>query len=230
MDAAGKLPDINTEIPVGVPINLLERRPDILSAKAKLLAAGYNSQAADKELLPSLSITASGSNSSSNFSDLLKFDNIFWNLVGNVTQPIFQGGKLRYRAKSQEALFEAEKQNFARILLNSFKEVEDALASERSLKEQVEHRAKAAENAVAAANVALDQYGRGLIKISVLLESQRQSLAQQSQLISIKKQRINNRISLHLALGGDFTNTEDIQALTNNENATTGDKNQGNAL
>jgi len=51
-----------------------------------------------------------------------------------------------------------------------------------------------------------------LIQISVLLQSQRQSLAQQSQLISIKKQRINNRIALHLALGGDFTTDRGKQA------------------
>ena len=181
-------------------------------------------------MLPSFSITASGNNSSSNFSDLLRFDNIFWNLVGNMTQPIFQGGKLRYAAKGAEKLFEAEKQVFARTLLAAFNEVENALSSERALKEQVIHTGKAAENAMAAEKVALDQYGRGLIKISVLLESQRQSLAQQSQLISVKKQRINNRIALHLALGGDFSNPEDIQAQTMNNGGPMGETNEGNAL
>jgi len=215
--AAGTMPDLKADVPVGLPVNILERRPDLQSARARLLSAGYNSQAADKDLLPRFSITASGNNSSSNFSDLLRFDNIFWTLVGNVTQPIFQGGKLRYAAKSQAALFAAEKQTFARILLAAFQEVEDALSSERSLKEQVRHTKIAAENAVAAENVALDQYSRGLIRISVLLESQRQSLAQQSQLLSIRKQRINNRIALHLALGGDFTRQKDRLTQTGND-------------
>ncbi|MCF6215949.1 MAG: efflux transporter outer membrane subunit [Emcibacter sp.] len=221
--SAGILPDINHDVPVGLPVNILERRPDLQSARAKLLSAGYSRQAADKDLLPSFSITASGSNSSANFTDLLRFDNIFWNLVGNITQPVFQGGRLRYAAKSEAALFEAEKQVFARTLLVAFKEVEDALSSERSLKKQVKHTATAAENAIAAENVALDQYSRGLIKISVLLESQRQSLSQQSQLLSIKKQRINNRIALHLALGGDFTIKEGIQANITNDNDPKGD-------
>ena len=137
---------------------------------------------------------------------------------------------MRYAAKGAESLFEAEKQVFARTLLAAFKEVEDALSSERALKEQVLHTGKAAENAMAAEKVALDQYGRGLIKISVLLESQRQSLAQQSQLISVKKQRVNNRIALHLALGGDFSSPEDIQAQTMNNGDPKGETNEGTAL
>jgi len=90
--------------------------------------------------------------------------------------------------------------------------VEDALSSERALREQVTFTAKAAKNAVEAERVALDQYGRGLIKISTLLTSQRQSLAQQSQLLSVKKQLINNRIALHLALGGDFITEQNSKA------------------
>ncbi len=228
--ATGNIPDLSGDVPVGLPVNLLERRPDLQAAKARLYSAGYNSQAADKALLPAFSITASGNNSSQGFSDILQLDNIFWNVLGNLTQPIFQGGKLRYSAKASKKLFEAEQQVYARTLLTAFKEVEDALSSERALKEQVIYTAKAAENAIAAENVALDQYGRGLIKISVLLQSQRQSLAQQSQLLSIKKQRINNRIALHLALGGDFSRQEDIQAQIINTPTPKGDSEEGNAL
>ena len=228
--ASGEIPDLIGDVPVGIPVNILERRPDLRAAKARLLGAGYDSQAADKDLLPSFTLTANGSNSSVGFSDMFDLDNIFWTVLGNLTQPIFQGGRLRYSAKAQAALFEAEKQNFTRIVLDAFREVEDALSSERSLKKRVEHTTKAAENAVAAADVALDQYSRGLIKISVLLDSQRQSLNQQSQLLSIRKQRINNRITLHLALGGDFNTQEDIQALTTNESASVGSISKGDAL
>lgn len=197
------------DVPAGIPADILERRPDLRAAKARLLSAGYRTQVADKALLPSFSLTVSGSNSSKNFGDLLKFDSLFWNLIGNITQPLFQGGRLRYGAKVQQANFEAEKQVFAQTLLRAFKEVEDALSSDRALREQLIHRQKAAENAIAAEKVALDQYSRGLIKISTLLDSQRQSLTQQGQFLTVKRQRINNRISLHLALGGDFTTLQD---------------------
>ncbi|WP_417625023.1 efflux transporter outer membrane subunit [Paremcibacter congregatus] len=211
---AGALPDQYEDIPLGLPMNLLEQRPDLRAAKARLLQAGYSQQSAEKDLLPSLSLTARTGNSSSTFSDLLKFDHVFWNLMGSITQPIFQGGKLRNAARAQQELFEAEKQVFAQTVLAAFQEVENALSAERSLKSRVKHTARAAENAVAARDVALDQYSRGLIKITVVLESQRQSLNQQSLLLSVKKQRINNRIALHLALGGDFTKDEDTQTLS----------------
>ncbi|MFC7048323.1 efflux transporter outer membrane subunit [Emcibacter nanhaiensis] len=212
--ADGAIPDELPEVPAGLPAELLERRPDLQAAKQRLYAAGYRSQQADKALLPSFSLTGSAGNTSDNFSDLLKFDNIFWNLIGGITQPIFQGGRLHYNAKAQEARFEAQKEQFAQTLLQAFREVEDGLSSDRSLHEQVLHTAKAAEAAVSAEEVAIDQYSRGLINVTTLLDSQRQALAQQSQLLLVKRLRINNRIRLHLALGGDFTTTtmEDHQA------------------
>ncbi len=205
MNISGEIPDNIMEIPTGVPLDILERRPDLQAAKSRLFAAGYRTQAAEKALLPSFSITASGNNSSEEFGELLKFDNVFWNLVGGITQPIFQGGQLRYAAKAEQMNFEAQKQNYAQTLLRAFKEVEDAIDNDKSLAARVDHTEQAARNAVAAEEVALDQYSQGLIRISTLLQSQRSSLTQQSQLLNIKKQRINNRIALYLSLGGDFT-------------------------
>lgn len=206
----GDLPSRLKDIPAGVPLDILERRPDLQSAKSRLYAAGYRAQAAKKAMLPSLSITARGSNTTEDFAELLKFDNIFWNMVGGITQPIFQGGQLKYTSKAEEMNFEAQKQNFAQILLRAFKEVEDALDNDRSLAERVVHTEQAVINAIAAEEVALEQYSQGLIRISTLLQSQRQSLNQQSQLLNIKRQRINNRISLYLSLGGDFSANNDI--------------------
>ncbi|MCP5382334.1 MAG: efflux transporter outer membrane subunit [Kordiimonadaceae bacterium] len=216
IDVSGKIPDELDEIPIGIPLDILERRPDLQSAKARLFSAGYRAQAAEKAMLPSISITARGSNTSEEFGELLKFDNVFWNLVGGITQPIFQGGQLRYAAKAEQLNFEAQKQNYAQTLLRAFKEVEDALDYDRSLADRVQHIEIAAQNAIAAEEVALEQYSQGLITISTLLQSQRSSLTQQSQLLSIKKQRINNRISLYLSLGGDFT-TRSLPDVLENE-------------
>jgi NodT family efflux transporter outer membrane factor (OMF) lipoprotein len=205
---AGRLPDEMIEVPAGLPLEILERRPDLRAAKARLYASGYRSDSSYKSLLPSLSITARGSNTTEFFGDLLKFDNVFWNLIGNITQPIFQGGRLLNTAKASEARFEAEKQEYARTLLKAFKEVEDALQNDSSYTKRVTHTSKAAENAMAAEDVALDQYSRGLIPISTVLNTHRQSLQQQGSLIRIKNDRINNRIRLHLALGGSFEKTQ----------------------
>ncbi|MCC3861587.1 efflux transporter outer membrane subunit [Pseudemcibacter aquimaris] len=223
MDVAGQIPDIMDDVPVGVPLEIIERRPDLRSARARLYAAAYRAEASEKAMLPTISITARGNNTTEEFGELLKFDNVFWNLIGGITQPIFQGGQLRYAAKAEQLNFEAQKQNYATTLLRAFKEVEDALDNDRSLAARVAFTESAALNAIAAERVALEQYSQGLIPIATLLQSQRQSLTQQSQLLSIKKQRINNRISLYLALGGDFTTStaplieENANIIQNNE-------------
>ena len=205
MTISGGIPDDLSAFPGGIPLDILERRPDLQAAKSRLYAAGYKTQVAEKALLPGITITSSANNATEEFGELLKFDNVFWNLVGGITQPIFQGGQLRYAAKAEQMNFEAQKQNYAQTLLRAFKEVEDALDNDKSLAARVDHTEQAAQNAVAAEEVALTQYSQGLIKISTLLQSQRSSLTQQSQLLSIKKQRINNRISLYLSLGGDYS-------------------------
>lgn len=229
IEISGEIPDDLVEIPVGVPLDIIERRPDLQSAKARLFASGYRAQAAEKALLPSISITSRGNNTSEEFGELLKFDNVFWNLVGSVTQPIFQGGQLRYSAKAEQLNFEAQKQNYAQTLLRAFKEVEDALDNDRALAARVKHTELAAQNAVAAERVALEQYSQGLIRIATLLQSQRTSLNQQSQLLSVKKQRINNRISLYLALGGDFSR-DNSSVVQENITINTGDDQTGENL
>jgi multidrug efflux system outer membrane protein len=204
MIVSGTIPDDLADIPIGIPLDIIERRPDLMAARARLYAAGYRSIAADKAMLPSITITARGNNTTEEFGELLKFDNVFWNLVGGITQPIFQGGQLKYTAKAEQFNFEAQKQNYATTLLRAFNEVENALDNDRTLAARVQFTETAAENAIAAERVALEQYSQGLIPIATLLQSQRSSLTQQSQLLSIRKQRINNRIALYLSLGGDF--------------------------
>lgn len=213
MIVSGKIPDQLSDVPVGVPLDIIERRPDLMAARARLYAAGYRSIAADKALLPSITITARGNNTTEEFGELLKFDNVFWNLIGGITQPIFQGGQLKYTAKAERLNFEAQKQNYATTLLRAFNEVENALDNDRTLAARVQFTEIAAENAIAAERVALEQYSQGLIPIATLLQSQRSSLTQQSQLLSIKKQRINNRIALYLSLGGDFKSNNTPEAI-----------------
>lgn len=219
LPVTGQIPDRLDDVPVGVPLEIIERRPDLMSARARLYAYAYRVEVAEKSMLPNISITARGNNTTEEFGELLKFDNVFWNLISGISQPIFQGGQLRYAAKAEQFNFEAQKQNYATTLLRAFKEVEDALDQDRTLAARVEFTESAAQNAIAAERVALEQYSQGLIPIATLLQSQRQSLTQQSQLLSIKKQRINNRISLYLSLGGDFS-LENSQEMLESANIT----------
>ena len=88
----GKLPD---PVPVGLPSELITRRPDLRAAERRLAASDQELLAAQKELLPSIALTASGGNSSQEFKDIFNSNFFVWNLAANAAQPVFQGGRIR---------------------------------------------------------------------------------------------------------------------------------------
>ncbi|MFT5856983.1 MAG: multidrug efflux system outer membrane protein, partial [Verrucomicrobiales bacterium] len=95
-------------------------------------------------------------------------------------------------------------QNYAQASLEAFREVETALAAERYLAAQEAALIDAARQSDAAEALATDQYGRGLIEIITVLDSQRRAFNAKSALIGVRNERLQNRIDLYLALGGDF--------------------------
>ena len=166
--------------------------------------AGARVSEARHALYPRLSLTASGGRSSSGLKDLLDGDFAVWNLVGNLTQPLFQGGRLRAGVDLAEANSERALLLFAQSALRAFGEVETALAAESYLARQEKELRTSASEAGASYDLASERYAQGLAGMATLLEAQRRSFEAESQLLSVRRQRIHARIDLHLALGGDF--------------------------
>lgn len=198
------LPEISISVPAGLPAQLLERRPDLVAAESRLEAAGFRLAGARKNRLPGLTLTANGGTSSDALKDLVDLDFFVWTIAANLVQPIFQGGRLDAQRQLAEARDDEALNNYAQAALTAFREVEDALDSEAYLVEQFQASRTAAEEAQAAEVLALDQYRRGLTGIIILLESQRRKFNADSALIAVINLRLQNRINLHLALGGDF--------------------------
>lgn len=212
VEAPRRLPDLPDPVPAGLPAELVGRRPDVVAARLSLAAADSRVVEARRALYPSLSLTASGGTSAPAFRDLLDGDFSVWSLVANLTQPIFQGGRLRAnvdvrRAESDEALAA-----YAGTLLAAYGEVENALAAEQRLAERERALRAAEEEAAAAERLAREEYRSGLTGVLSLLESQRRALASRSDLISVRRERLLNRIDLHLALGGGFAPAGDLRA------------------
>jgi NodT family efflux transporter outer membrane factor (OMF) lipoprotein len=201
------LPDISSGVPSGLPAELLERRPDLLAASARLEAAGFRLSGADKNRLPGITLTAGGGTASDVLKDLVDLDFFVWTLAANLVQPVFRGGRLAAERDLAEARDDEALNSYAQTALTAFREVEDALDSETWLVEQFRASRTAAEEARAAETLALDQYRRGLTGIITLLESQRRKFNADSALIEVINLRLQNRINLHLALGGDFAST-----------------------
>lgn len=201
---AASLPPMPAKPPVGLPSELLQRRPDVLAAERRFAAAGKRLTEARRALFPRLALTSSAGTATGELGDLLKSDFGVWQLAGNVVQPIFSGGQLRAEAhvryaREREALAELQQ-----TVLNAFGEVESALAAERLLAE----RAAAVDAALALARqadeAARSEFAGGVGDLLSILAAQNSVLRLRSQQLTLQRLRLENRVNLHLALGGDF--------------------------
>lgn len=212
LQTATDLPGVAAAVPAGLPADLIARRPDLATAERRLAASDARLKEAKAALYPRLSLTASGGRSSGDLDDLLDGDFSVWNLIGNLTQPLFQGGRLRAgvdlaRSNSDRALL-----TYANSALVAYAEVETALAAEGFLADQEAALADAARQATAARRLAEERYAKGLTDLLTMLTSQRNAFDAESRLLGVKRQRLETRIDLHLALGGGFEPSDRLAA------------------
>jgi multidrug efflux system outer membrane protein len=203
-----ELPPLKSRVPAGLPSTLIERRPDLEIARAELFASAKRADAARKDLLPRLAITGSTGTPVSRFSSLLDPGFLASSVAANVSQPIFEGGALAANARGALAANEASVHDYARTALGAFREVESALNADLSLAEQEIFLQQEVEQAALAEKQAARDYSDGSNDdILRVLESQTRATNARAGLIRLKNQRLQNRIDLHLALGGDFHTT-----------------------
>ncbi|MEE2994614.1 MAG: efflux transporter outer membrane subunit [Gemmatimonadota bacterium] len=191
-------------IPAGLPADLIARRPDLMIAERQVAAANARVKVAKRARYPSISLTSSGGTSSANLSNLLSGDFIVWSFAGNLLQPLFQGGRLRAGIKLAEANQEQALAGFAEQALRAYGEVESALMAETYLRDRENALREASEQAVAARELAENRYTRGVSDVITLLGSQRRAFEAEGQYLTVRRQRLDARVDLYLALGGGF--------------------------
>jgi len=201
---AGELPVPEEPIPSGLPSELLTRRPDIQEAWFNLLATDAELAVAHKARFPSLSLVGSSGVSSTEFSELLSDGASGWSLAFGLTQPLFLGGRLAALEKQKLAEVRIAEQNWLDLVYSAFAEVENAISRTVSLDQRYEALLEAEKNSRAALELALNQYTRGLVTYTTVLVSQRQAFDAAATVVQLKNQRLQNRLALNLALGGDF--------------------------
>jgi len=191
-------------VPVGVPAQLLERRPDLVSAERQVAAAFQRIEAAKAAKLPSISLTASGGSSSGELSNLIGGGSNFFALGANFVAPLDIGGGLQAQVEIETAQQEAALANYGGRALRAFGEGESALTNETLLFERQGFLASAVENNQSALGVAQTQYEVGTTNLLDVLQMQARTLNSRISLIRIKNARLAQRVDLHLALGGGF--------------------------
>lgn len=198
------LPEPTRNVPAGLPAELLSRRPDVLAAEQRLFESLNLESAARKALLPGIRLTGNKGYSSQELADLISVQSAVWTIASGVTQPLFQGGRLVAGAKRARARYDELLNVYAGTAQTAFREVETALAAERFLVEQQEEFARAAAESERAEQLALGQYGRGLVDVLTLLDSRQRAYDAKRALVTARALRLRNRADLYLALGGSF--------------------------
>jgi NodT family efflux transporter outer membrane factor (OMF) lipoprotein len=193
------MPNINSIIPA----QLITRRPDIKSLFLKAEAEGLLLAQAKRNLLPGISLSGTVGTSAQKLEDIFNDDYGIWTVGAAVTAPIFSGGRLRAAAKLQESSQKISKKELLKGLLDAFFEVEQLLELEKSLLLQQEAIQSAVNQSMDAYNLSKERYDKGVTILESVLNTQRQYNNIRSQYISLSRQRIDNRLSLFLALGGD---------------------------
>ena len=204
MEAAGPLPTAPADVPVGLPMDLLARRPDLVAAEQRLLSLESRSEALRADLYPRLALTGNYGRISDELSDLLDGDFSVWGLAAALAQPILDGGRRRAGIEASDASLSVARARFAGTLLQACAEVERALDAKRNLSEQIGYLAAAQQAARRAEALSDSQYREGLITIVTLLESQRSHFDAQGRLITAKAELLRAHIELVSALGGGY--------------------------
>jgi len=203
--AAARMPAFPGATPAGLPSELLQRRPDILAAERGLASSGRRVKERKLARFPSLSLTASGGTTSEAIGDILSSNAKVWAIGGSLTQPIFEGGRITGEIAGAEAVEREEAAILRKTVLDAFGEVEQALVAETFLTERERAAKQAAALAGEAAVRAGEEYAAGTGDVLTLIEATQLQIDSASQHAAIRRMRLENRVDLHLALGGDFS-------------------------
>jgi outer membrane protein, multidrug efflux system len=206
LKASNRLPDLKESIPVNIPATLVSRRPDLIAAQLDVYSSAKQADASRKSLLPSINISSRASTDDSSAENLFNPQFIASNIAASLAQSIYSGGELKANADAALARNKAAIYDYSNAAIRAFQEVENAIASDASLKEQEVFLLKESEQAAFAERSAELDYADGIENSGILeiLESQRRANNARAALINLRNSRIQNRIDLHLALGGDF--------------------------
>jgi outer membrane protein TolC len=206
LQTSKKSPHLKDSIPTSLPATLVSRRPDLVAAQLDVFRSAKLADADRKSLLPALNLSSRASTGGSSTNNLFNPQFIAANIAASLSQRIYNGGALKANADAALARNKAAIYDYSTAAIRAFREVEDAIARDASLKEQEVFLIKETKQATFAERSAELDYSEGIENSGILeiLESQRRANNARAALINLRNSRLQNRINLHLALGGDF--------------------------
>ncbi|MEM9058225.1 MAG: efflux transporter outer membrane subunit, partial [Pseudomonadota bacterium] len=204
VEVSDELPAVPPAPPLGVPSELLERRPDLVAAERRIAAAIKGVDEARAARLPSLSLTGTLGGASDELSDVLDTGNLAWTAASSLLTPLIDGGFLKSQVDIAEAGVESAVAAYAQAALNAFSDVEGALDQEAVLRRREAELAVARDQAREALRLARLRYDEGETDLIDVLNIQNRVLGTESDLITVQRSQLSERLSLNLALGGSW--------------------------
>lgn len=201
------------DLPLGVPSQLVERRPDVRAAEAQLHSATAQVGLATANRLPQLTITGSIGSTAPVFSDLFKPGTGFWSIGGNAAQTLFAGGTLLHRQRAAEAALDQARAQYRSAVLTAFQNVADALHALATDADALAAAAQAEEAAHKSLGVAEHQLELGSVSYLALVSAEQ---TYQQAVVSLAQARVNrysDTAALFQALGGSIAPLPEVAPM-----------------
>ncbi len=195
---------MSTDIPVGLPSEILLRRPDILQAEHLLRAANANIGAARANFFPRVSLTAFAGTAGPELSDLFDGGTGMWRFLPQVSLPLFEGGRNIATLRVSEADRNIAVATYEKAIQSAFKEVADALVLRATLANKVNAQESLTHAATETYNLSEERYRQGIDSYLTVLDSQRFMYSSQLNLVTVRMDQELNQILLYKSLGGGW--------------------------
>ncbi|MGB8751299.1 MAG: efflux transporter outer membrane subunit [Candidatus Sulfotelmatobacter sp.] len=195
-------------IPVGVPSELLERRPDIAAAERTMAEANATIGIAYAAYYPNLTLSAEGGFESSAFHNWLSWPSRFWSVGASIPETIFDAGLRRATVQQYVATYNADLASYRQTVLTAFQQVEDGLAEVRILSKEIQQEQQAVDSAETYLKLEQSRYDTGVDPYLDVLIAQTTVLADQQTLNSLQVQQMTYAVALVEALGGGWDRSQ----------------------
>jgi NodT family efflux transporter outer membrane factor (OMF) lipoprotein len=195
-------------IPVGMPSELLERRPDVAAAERTMAEANAVIGIAYAAYYPNLTLTAEGGFESSSFQHWLSWPSRFWSVGASIPEVIFDAGLRRATVQQYVATYNADLASYRQTVLAAFQQVEDSLAEVRILSKQIQQEQQAVDSAQTFLKLEQARYETGVDPYIDVLIAQTTVLADQQTLNTLQVQQMTSAVALVEALGGGWDRSQ----------------------
>ncbi len=195
-------------IPIGVPSELLQRRPDVAAAERTLAEANAVIGIGYGAFFPTVTLSASGGFESSNFAHWFTWPSRFWSIGPTISQTIFNGGLYRAELHQYVAIYNADVANYRQTVLTAFQQVEDYLAGTRIYSQQLLSQQAAVNSAQELLNLEVGRYETGIDPYLDVLTAQTTLLQDQETLATLHIDVMVEAVELIQALGGGWDSSQ----------------------